>query len=373
MVTYIEKNYKSILNVHKFIDNWFWTKYGINTYNGCQFGCIYCDSRSEKYYLPRDFQNTIIIKKNVRDMLDKRLTGARKLLPDVVGMSGANDPYQPAEIKYKNTRQCLEVLEKHNYPVHICTKSTFILRDLDVLEQIGKSTWCTVSITITTTKSRMARFLETQAPSPQKRFDVIEEIKTNTKFIQTGVLLIPVIPYLCDKDGDLESMVKQTKEAGADYILFGGGMTMRDLQAQWYLKHLKKQYPELLSQYENLYQFHYNQDSYRGTYEPKKTYARMVYTKLSELCKKYNLSYRIKRFIPHDYRGKNYTVAEKLFGIAYDNNIAGTAWKNMYWAAHNIQNLKESIVSIAKRNELQKIRNIDGQIEVVIKKALHIS
>jgi DNA repair photolyase len=97
MTTYIEKNYKSILNVHKFIDNWFWTKYGINTYNGCEFGCIYCDSRSKKYYLPKDFHNTIIIKKNVRDMLDKRLARARTLLPDVVGISGANDPYQQEE------------------------------------------------------------------------------------------------------------------------------------------------------------------------------------------------------------------------------------------------------------------------------------
>jgi DNA repair photolyase len=372
MVTYIAKNYKSILNVHKFIDNWFWTKYGINTYNGCQFGCIYCDSRSEKYYLPRDFHNTIMIKENVKDMLDKRLTRARKLLPDVVGMSGANDPYQPAEIKYKNTRQCLEVIEKHNYPVHICTKSTLVSRDLDLLEQIGTSTWCTVSITITTPKSRMARFLETRVPVPQKRFDVIKKIKTDTKHIQAGVLLIPVVPYLCDSDEDLEIMVKQTKEAGADYILFGGGMTMRDLQAQWYLKHLKERYPELIPHYEDLYRFHYNQDSYEGTYEPKKTYARMVDKKLAELCEKYKLRYRIKRFIPHDYRKENYAIAEKLFSIAYDNRIADKNWKNMYWTAHNIQNLRESIVSVAIRNELQTIRNVNGKIELLIKKALYI-
>ncbi len=139
MVNYQEKEYKSILNKHKFIDSWFWNRYGINPYNGCQFGCVYCDSRSEKYHLPTDFENDIIIKKDVSSMLDKRLTNARALLPDVVAFSGACDPYQPAEAKFKNTRQCLEVLEKHKYPVHIITKSKLVLRDLDLLEKIGSN------------------------------------------------------------------------------------------------------------------------------------------------------------------------------------------------------------------------------------------
>jgi len=230
MVKFIEKDFKSILNVHKFIDNWFWCKYGINTYNGCQFACIYCDSRSEKYYLPEDFQNDIIVKMNVREMLDKKLSRARTLLPDIVALSGANDPYQPAEMKYENTRQCLEILEKHKYPVHISTKSRLVLRDLNLLEQIGKNSWCTISVTITTTKPKIARFLEQKAPSPKQRFAIVKTIKEKTKHVQTGILFIPIVPCLCDQDENLEAMVKSTKEAGGDYILFGG-MTMRDRQA----------------------------------------------------------------------------------------------------------------------------------------------
>ena len=87
MITYTEKEFKSILNIRKFIDHWFWDKYGINPYNGCQFGCIYCDSRSAKYHLPEDFENNIIIKKDAELILDKRLKNARTLLPDVVGIS----------------------------------------------------------------------------------------------------------------------------------------------------------------------------------------------------------------------------------------------------------------------------------------------
>jgi DNA repair photolyase len=175
-------------------------KYGINPYNGCQFGCIYCDSRSAKYHLPTDFDNTILVKKNIGPMLDKRLTNARTLLPDVAGTGGTTDPYQPAEKKYENTRQCLEVFARHRYPVLIGTKSNLVLRDLDLLEMIGENSWCTVGITITTTDPEKAKFLETSAPSPEARLNTIRSIKGKTKHVQVGVWLIPVVPFLTDSE-----------------------------------------------------------------------------------------------------------------------------------------------------------------------------
>ena len=157
MAEFIKKDFKSILNCYKYLDSWFWSRYSINPYNGCQFGCVYCDSRSQKYHLPTDFENKITIKNNVAVLLDNRLTRARTLLPDVVVLSGTTDPYQPSEKKYRNTRQCLEILLKHKYPVHIITKSTMVLEDLEILEAIGKESWCTVSLTITTPKKRNSK------------------------------------------------------------------------------------------------------------------------------------------------------------------------------------------------------------------------
>ena len=65
-------------------------------------------------------------------------------------MGGVTDSYQAAERKFGNSRQILEVLAKHQYPVHLFTKSTWVTKDLDLLEEIAQQTWCTVSITITT-------------------------------------------------------------------------------------------------------------------------------------------------------------------------------------------------------------------------------
>lgn len=366
MTKFTKKQFKTILNKHKFIDNWFWTRYGLNPYNGCQFGCVYCDSRSNKYYLPSDFENDIIVKTNVGEMLDKRLSKARTLLPDIVGTGGTTDCYQPAEKEFKNTRQCLEVLAKHKYPVLVGTKSTLVLRDLDILDQIGQNTWSCVSLTITTTNAKTARFLETRAPSPQERFKVISTIKQKAKNIQVGVWLIPVVPFLTDSDEDLETMIRTSKESGADYIILGGGMTLRDSQALWFLQHLKNKFPELITKYETLYGFKYDPNNYTGSYGPTGNYSKKINQRCFELCKKYHLPYRIKRFIPDDYRKMNYLLAEQLLNKAYELQALGKAHSQIFWAGQNIQNLKESIVEIAKRGELKKIRNVDEKIESYI-------
>ncbi|MDX1436622.1 MAG: hypothetical protein R3335_07425, partial [Anaerolineales bacterium] len=104
MAQFIEKQYKSILNTLKYIDSWFWARYTINPYNGCQFGCTYCDARSAKYDMPEDFEDRIVIKEEVGPMLERRISRARTLLPDVVVIGGVTDGYQPADKKYENTR-----------------------------------------------------------------------------------------------------------------------------------------------------------------------------------------------------------------------------------------------------------------------------
>jgi DNA repair photolyase len=220
--------------------------------------------------------------------------------------------------------------------------------------------------------AEVAKFLEGRVPKPAARFEIIKTIKEKTKHIQAGVLFIPVVPYLSDADKDLEEMVKQTKESGADYILFGGGMTMRNIQAVWFLKHLKERYPELIDKYEELYRFKYSLNSYKGTYVPKRSYCLKIHKKLFALCERYNMAYRIKRFIPDDFRRENYIIAESLLNKAYKLQMLGKAWSNLHWAGQNIQNLKESIVEVAKRGDLQKIRNVNEEIETIIKERINL-
>ncbi len=370
MVRYLEREFKSILNVRKSINDWFWDKYGINPYNGCQFGCVYCDSRSAKYNLPTDFESSIIVKKNADVLLEKRLGRAKTLLRDVIGIGGTTDPYQRAELRYGNTRKCLEVIRKYRFPVHIATKSPLVLKDLDILEEIGESSWCTVSVTVTTLDHGVSRFLERGAGLPEKRFEIIRRIKSATKNIQAGILFMPIVPFLCDSKENIEAVVKMASESGADFVLFGGGMTMRDVQALWFLKHLKVAYPKLIPEYERLYGFTYDEYRYGGTYEPKSSYYVQPTRFFIEATDGYGMARRIKRFIPDDYRRYNYIVSERLFNMAYERRIRGKFWDAFFWAARSVQVLRESVKDIAVRGELTRIRGVGPKIASYIEEQL---
>lgn len=363
MVKFVEKDYKSILNKLKYIDSWFWGRYTINPYNGCQFGCTYCDARSAKYHMPEDFENQILIKQEVGPMLDGRLSRARTLLPDVVVIGGVTDGYQPVEKKFENTRRILEVLYEHEYPVHIITKSPLVLRDLDILEAIAQKTWAAVSFTVTTVDEDMAAFVDFRAPKPAKRLEAVKRIKSDAPSIKAGVLLIPLIPVLCDSEQAIHTLLHAAKTAHADYVLFGGAMTLRDVQAVWFLDQLMARYPEAYAAYKALYGFQSHTPSYTGRYVPEERYLSEKNQLFISISREIGLPIRIPRFIPADWRRANYQIAERMLNRAYLNQINGKGWEKLFWAGQNIQNLKEPIEQVASRGDLGSIRNVEPQIQ----------
>lgn len=92
---------KSILRTHKKIDSWFISHYGMNFYRGCAHNCVYCDGRSEGYYVDGEFGEDVTVKVNAVDVLRRELNPRRKLPPFkrsymMVG-GGVGDSYQPIE------------------------------------------------------------------------------------------------------------------------------------------------------------------------------------------------------------------------------------------------------------------------------------
>jgi len=365
-VRYEEKQTKSILNVHKFIDSRFWDRYSLSAYQGCEFNCIYCYARSQEYAQHFGAEDTIYVKDRAAEMLDRRITRARTLLPDVVGMSGVCDPYQPGEATHTNTRQCLEVLAKHRWPVHVLTKSPLVLRDLDTLSRIAQDTWATVSFTVTTTNEKVARFLEPNAPPPKERLRAIAEIRRRDDRIQTRVIAIPIVPFLEDGEEDIASLIAAAEEAGAQYVLFSPGMTMHGNQALRYLQRLAEQYSELLPEYERIYGFKHSGEEYHGTYGPRKSYAVRLSRRVFRVLADHKMPFRIRRYIPTDVRRENYRMAEMLLNTAFELQFTGKAWTGTFWAGQNIQNLRESLVDVARRGELGRIRNVTPEVESLV-------
>jgi len=355
MVKYTYKEFKTALNKLKYPDSWFWAKYTINPYSGCQHACIYCDARSDRYFLQQNFENEVIIKTNIDKMLDLRIRRARKLLPDVVGPGGVSDAYQPIENKVENTRKVLQVLAKHKFPLNIATKSKLIIRDLDVLKKIAGDTWCTIGFSITTTNEDLAKFLEPYSSKPSERLEVLKTIKNEAPNIQVGTYFMPIIPFLEDSENNMEDVIRKSKEAGADFLLFSPGLTMRDSQAEFFLKKLQNsKYNDIVKPLLNLY---------KGQMQPPSDYVKTLHLKLLYFSEKYDIAIRIKRWIPSDYRKWNYKISELLLNKVYlDNLKTGKSNKTMMWAGLKLNNLEESILDVYSRGELSKLQNFKPEV-----------
>lgn len=373
MATYIEIDAKTVLNKFKYRDNWFWDRYSINPYRGCEFSCSYCDAMTEKYLIHddhRDFSSTIYIKKKAPKVLKREI---HRFKPDVVGISGVTDPYQPAERKYKLTREILKIFEENRFPVHIGTKSDLVFRDMDILKEISEKTWCTVSFTITSFDEELLSRLEPSAPSPEDRLEAIHVL--NEEGIQSGVNFIPIVPYILDSKENIEEVIKRSSEH-AEYILIGSGMTLRSNQKIRFTELLERNFPELLVKYKQLY---------RHGQEPAGSYILNLNKLAAKLCKRYKIKNYIdppsfkrqskqKTLIPTvDYDSINREVANYLlqtaFFMEYKNGDYNSTWK-YHSAAENIENLNESIVDIHERDELRKIEGVDESVSEYIVKFL---
>jgi len=351
---YIEKEFKTAINKLKYPDGWFWCRYTINPYSGCEHACIYCDARSTRYYLQdvQDFESEVLIKTTVAKKLDQKIKRARSMLPDVVAMGGVNDAYQPIELKAENTRKILQVLAKHRYPVNISTKSSNITRDIELFQDIAKDTWCTVAFSITSMDEELARFLEPNSSTPQERLEALKKIKQEAPNVQVGINFMPIIPYLCDGDDNLEAVVRNSSESGAEFVLFGG-LTLRDSQEEFFLKKLRNsKYTDVVQPLSDLYHGRSN----------FKDYHLKLNSKLLEFSRRYNINLRARRWIPKDYRKWNYKISELLLNKYYIDSLNGKPNKAMLWAGLNLNNLDKSILDVYKRGKLSTLDNFNSKI-----------
>lgn len=278
---YQEYRCKSILIKHKKVDeDWYWVKYSAHPYVGCAFGCHFCYFRAEKYLrnVPcEDFHKVIRVKINAPQMLRKQLSRVEK------NVVIAGD-WQPAEKKYELSRKMLEVIKDLNFPLHIVERSPLLLRDLDILEDINKTTWCCVSHSFSTVDEDVIRIFEHKAPTAKKRMEAIKKI--SDRGILTGLSHMPILPYITDDYEHMEDTVSMAKENGAQYIL-AASLTMEGQQRNWVMNVIEENYPELVPKYEDLYR--------NNAYSTPKSYNRELYGQIAEICKKYDMPTKIPR------------------------------------------------------------------------------
>ena len=264
-------------------DPWFGLRYNMNLYRGCQHRCIYCDSRSECYRIDH-FDDEVLVKANAIPLLREELASKRQR--GTIGLGSMNDPYMPLEAKIRLARRALEVIAEFRFPVHLITKSDRVVRDVDLLTRINQ-TYASVSFTITTADDIVASRVEPGAPRPSARFDAMETL--TGAGIQTGVTMMPILPFIEDTEANLEAIVRRASAAGASYILPWMGMSLRDRQRAYYYAQLDHHFPGLRRKYERTYGDQYHCDS---------PHAQQLYEYLEAMCEEQGILTSIPPYKP---------------------------------------------------------------------------
>jgi DNA repair photolyase len=227
-----------------------WT---INPYRGCEFACKYCYARYTHEFMelrdPYDFERRIYAKQHAKELLRRDL---KKVKPgEEIAIGTATDPFQPAERRYEITRGILETLvEYEGLDIGIVTKSDLVLRDTELLKRIADRSSLFVNLTITTTKTELARILEPRAPRPDLRLNAIREL--TQAGVPAGVICAPVVPGITDAPKDLDDLVRVAREHGAQYI-FANALFLKPCSASVFLPFLEKEFPHLVESYKRRY------------------------------------------------------------------------------------------------------------------------
>jgi DNA repair photolyase len=191
----------------------------INPYQGCHHRCGYCYAT---YEWSPEFYDKIYSKSNAPEILENQLKSWKSETVEPVMISSATDAYQPAELKFALTRKCTKVLQKYNVPYYVFTKSTIILRDLELHKQYKDN--CFVVWSITTCNEKIRRIIEPGTPPTYAMFAVIK--KFSDVGIRCGVNIDPIIPLVTDSPEDIEFILDNCLRAGVSYI-FGAILRLR--------------------------------------------------------------------------------------------------------------------------------------------------
>ncbi len=166
----------------------------------------------------------------------------------ILGVGTATDPYQPAERRFGRTRQALEGMQGlRGVSIFITTKSNLVTRDAALLKRLSEHNEVSVTLTVTTMNTDLARLTEPYAPRPDLRIQAVAEL--NSAGVRAGVIANPVLPLLTDSEENLESVARAAKAAGA--IEFGANVVFLKPSAQRvFFPFLADKFPQHLRRYE---------------------------------------------------------------------------------------------------------------------------
>ncbi len=259
-----------------------WT---LNPYRGCTHACHYCFARRYQTQFelgPGDhFSSVILVKTNLVEVLRRELDKP-SWVREQVAVGTATDPYQPIEGHYKLTKRSLEALLAARTPVGLVTKGPMVVRDAELLAEIGRQVGCTVYMSVPTVDEDAWRALEPGTAHPLQRLRAVRQLRDAG--VNAGVLMAPVVPGFTTQRSKLEATVKAIADHGAAFM-GANVMYLKGGTKDHFMGFLASEFPQMVESYNRLY---------AGAYAPAE-YATAVRGMIDTLQEQHNVARRARR------------------------------------------------------------------------------
>jgi DNA repair photolyase len=254
-----------------------WT---INPYRGCSHACVYCFARNTHTYLDldagKDFDNQIIVKVNVAEVLGRELAKP-SWGRHPVALGTNTDPYQRAEGRYKLMPGIIEALATSGTPFSILTKGSLLRRDLPLLAQANERVPVDLAMSIAVYDDELQQSVEPGTPSTAARLATVTAARDHG--LPVTVFLMPILPYLTDTREHLDAALERVAASGATAVMHTA-LHLRPGTKEWFMQWLSQAHPELVDKYEAMYRF--------SAYAPKE-YRKWLADKFRPLARKHGL------------------------------------------------------------------------------------
>lgn len=228
-----------------------WT---INPYRGCEFGCPFCYARYTHDFLEpaggRAFETRIFVKHRAPQALRRQLR-RRVLQGQPIAIGTASDPYQPAEGRFRLTRELLELfLPAAGLHLSLTTRSPLVLRDLDLLTALDRRHHVEVNLSLLTVDPELARALEPRAPSPRVRLEAAARLAAAG--LTVNLFCQPLLPGIHDDEAVLAPLFAAATAAGVRDLV-ASPLFLRSPARERFFAWLGAHRPALLPRYRQLY------------------------------------------------------------------------------------------------------------------------
>lgn len=212
--------------------------YSVNPYVGCTHGCKYCYASFMKRFTGHtEPWGTFLDVKHWPEIKNPRKYRGQRV---VIG--SVTDGYLPQEEQFRNTRKLLEQLRGSEAEILICTKSDLVVRDLDLLKQLGK---VTVSWSINTLDEAFHLDMD-KAVSIERRLAAMKTVYEAG--IRTVCFIAPVFPGITDFTAIFHRVKDQCDLVWLENLNLRGGFK------QDILDYIQDKHPDLVPLYRAIYQ-----------------------------------------------------------------------------------------------------------------------